>query len=100
MIDPMEAARCHAIAEYPKESCGFISGGGYVACENKHSDPLHYFKIDDDRYTAALIAGSITSIVHSHPNGPDQLSEFDLAQAEATALPWIVIPLSRGQADA
>lgn len=88
------AAREHARAEFPKESCGFVAGGEYVACENKAENPQEHFKIVDQRYTKALKTGKIKAIVHSHPNGPIYPSEDDMRGQLATDVPWVIITLN------
>lgn len=90
----MAAARKHACEVFPNESCGFIADGVYVACENKHPTPTDHFLIDDPRYEAALTAGKITSIIHSHPYGPIYPSQLDMEQQIATDVPWVIITLN------
>jgi proteasome lid subunit RPN8/RPN11 len=90
----LEAAKIHAIAEFPKESCGFIADGAYVACENKNPTPDKEFTIQDPRYDEAVTAGKLQAIVHSHPNGPLQPSELDMSQQIATNTPWVIIMLN------
>lgn len=93
-VAAVEAAKAHAIAEFPKESCGFIAGGEYVACENKHEDPLAYFKIDDARYDLAVAEGRLQAVVHSHPDGPIFPSHADMAQQIACDVPFIIVSLN------
>ena len=90
----IEAAKVHAISQFPKESCGFVAGGVYVACENTNADPLKFFTIDDPRYEAAVASGALTAIIHSHPNGPLMPSELDMTQQIATNVPWFIITLN------
>lgn len=99
------AARRHANDEYPRESCGLIVGGKYVACVNKAAPPeshedgnddcgcqLCAFRIDAKVYREHV--GRIEAVVHSHPNGPAHPSKADMAAQIATALPWIILPLN------
>jgi proteasome lid subunit RPN8/RPN11 len=90
----IEAAKVHAIAQFPKESCGFIAQGVYFACENQHEDPTQEFEIQDDRYDQAVAAGLVTAIIHSHPYGPLVPSELDMSQQIATGVPWVIISLN------
>lgn len=91
MMEALEAAKEHARAEAPKESCGFIAAGVYVACENKHRDPENYFRIDEPRFSQVVIDGSLQAVVHSHPRGPAVPSEFDQRQADALDVPSFII---------
>jgi proteasome lid subunit RPN8/RPN11 len=90
----IEAAKAHAISEFPKESCGFIAAGEYVACENKHNEPTTEFEIQDDRYDQAVAAGTLQAVIHSHPYGPLVPSELDMTQQIATDVPWVIIMLN------
>ena len=90
----IDAAKAHAIAQFPNESCGFVAGGVYVACENTHEKPLEFFKIDDPRYEAATIDDSLQAIIHSHPNGPLLPSELDMVQQIASDVPWLILTLN------
>jgi proteasome lid subunit RPN8/RPN11 len=93
-LTALQAAKEHARLEFPKESCGFIDDTGYVACDNKHENPLAYFTIDDPRYNRALIAKTLQAVVHSHPNGPMYPSELDMRQQLATSVPWLIVNLN------
>lgn len=93
--DPaMQAACDHALAEFPRESCGFITGKKYVACDNQAKDPLADFVIDDPRYERAMKAGKVKAIIHSHPNGPIFPSGRDMQQQIATDVAWIILTVN------
>lgn len=92
--DAIEAAKAHAIAEFPKESCGYITGGVYVACANKHKDPENFFTIRSKRYDRLYAEGAVSAVVHSHPNGPLSPSHMDMVQQDAADLPWVIITLN------
>lgn len=96
---PIAAAKIHADAEFPKESCGFIANGKYVACKNRADEPEKFFKIEDDRYDAAIKAGTLTAVVHSHPNGPLVPSELDMAQQIVSDVPWVIITVNETGCD-
>lgn len=96
------AAKEHACAEFPKESCGVVVDGQYIRCENKakpvdqHVEEgckcqLCSFRIDNSVYLKN--AGKIQMVLHSHPNGPAFPSASDMAGQIATALPWGIIVL-------
>ena len=56
-----EKIRLHAVAEYPRESCGLIlSTGEYLPCENMAPDPEHDFRI-----AVKEMARNIAAVVHS-----------------------------------
>lgn len=88
--DAIDAAKAHARAEYPKESCGVVKDGQYVACTNVAADPEHFFEIDPEEF---LSLQPVEAIVHSHPNGPMHPTKIDAEQQIASALPWAIIPL-------
>jgi proteasome lid subunit RPN8/RPN11 len=90
----LEAAKQHAIHEFPNESCGFIARGRYIACENKHVTPATHFKIDDERYDRAVANGTLKAVVHSHPNGPIFPSHADMMGQLTTDKPWVIISLN------
>jgi proteasome lid subunit RPN8/RPN11 len=90
----LDAAKAHARAEFPKESCGFIVKEAYVPAENKADDPLQHFKIEDPLYDAAVVKGELRAVVHSHPNGPMFPTELDMQQQLATGVPWLIVNLN------
>ncbi len=90
----IEAAKLHAIVKFPEESCGFIVGGRYVPCENRHPKPLEFFRIEEAHFDTAMRAGQVTAIVHSHPNGPIFPSHADMMQQIATDVPWVIVSLN------
>jgi proteasome lid subunit RPN8/RPN11 len=92
--DAVEASKVHAIAQFPKESCGFIADGAYVACENTDPKPETEFTIDDPRYETAVTSGKLQAIIHSHPNGPLAPSELDMSQQIISDVPWGIIMLN------
>ena len=93
----LAAAQADARAKFPSESCGFVSNGEYISCTNLAKKPLEDFEINDPRYDAAVMAGSVAAIVHSHPNGPIFPSAHDMTQQLATGVPWVIIALNETQ---
>lgn len=90
------AARDHARAEFPKESCGLVVSGNYVPCRNVNTDPEHEFKIDDHVWTRWRANNKVQALVHSHPNGLFSPSFADLeAQMAMPDIPWGVIQLDQ-----
>jgi proteasome lid subunit RPN8/RPN11 len=91
MFEEFEAAiREHAIAEYPRESCGVILADGYHRLQNVSIDPEHTFECTD-QIAPMLAAGEIRALVHSHPDGPHAPSSWDMTQALAMNIPWGLI---------
>ncbi|KMJ43676.1 C40 family peptidase [Xenorhabdus khoisanae] len=90
----------HAKAEYPKEACGVIAQKSriekYFPCKNLAPNPAEQFHLDPLDYANADEWGTITSIVHSHPDATTQPSELDAAQCDATELPWHIVSWPEG----
>ncbi len=83
------AARAHAAAEYPRESCGIVVAGEYVPCENLARDPLQHFKIDEDLLLGA--GDQLQAMIHSHPDGPRHPSMQDMQGQIDWRVPWGII---------
>lgn len=95
----MEAIRAHAVAEYPRECCGLVVTAArrewYVPCRNAAAAGDHFVLAPDD-YAAAEDAGRVVAVVHSHPDDTPAPSEADRVACEATALPWYIVAVSKG----
>jgi proteasome lid subunit RPN8/RPN11 len=86
-----EAARAHAMAEYPRESCGLVVDGKYVPMPNMSSDPTA-FEMD-----ASAFGDDVEAVIHSHADGPPWPSAADMRGQIATRVPWgIVVSTSAG----
>jgi proteasome lid subunit RPN8/RPN11 len=59
-----EAIKDHALQEYPKECCGFLTPQGYVPVQNVAPDPINDFMVSPRDY---LNTKDKLMIVHSHP---------------------------------
>jgi proteasome lid subunit RPN8/RPN11 len=84
-----EAARAHALSEFPRESCGVVVNGAYVAVSNIASKPEEDFRMADNTWT---LYGAVQGVVHSH--GPkDALipSANDMAHQISTNVPWGIV---------
>lgn len=83
--------KAHAEDVFPREACGLIVDIGgtmnYIACRNIAKDN-ETFILDPKDYLACEKIGTITALVHSHPNGTEQPSQADLVSCEACGLPW------------
>jgi len=99
-----EDAKTHARQQFPKESCGLIVAGNYIACENVAA-PVEEHKEGDDNCGCQLCsfqidpqvylkhADKIDFVVHSHPNGPLYPSRADMEGQLQTGVPWAIIAL-------
>lgn len=87
--DVLKAAQDHALQCFPRESCGLVVAGRYIACENTHETPEDNFKIASDVMRKHV--GKIEMIVHSHPNGDFFPSEADMVGQVSTAVTWAII---------
>lgn len=90
--DVMEAARQHALAAYPNESCGAVTAAGYVPLRNTHPDPRNHFECSAELEPLQM-SGALLALVHSHP-APDNAmapSAHDIAQQVAFGIPWGIV---------
>lgn len=74
------------------ESCGFVvDNKAYIPCENISPTPTETFEISTDDWINAEEQGTITAVVHSHPNGVPILSEADQIFQQQTAVDWWLV---------
>ena len=109
----IEEFKTHGESDFPHECCGFIIGNftkdgqgkalEYVPASNTKTenrerrfliDPLAYQDAEDRADELGL---SVISIVHSHPNHPDEPSEFDREHAWP-GFSYIIIAVHAGRA--
>jgi cell wall-associated NlpC family hydrolase len=86
----------HALAEYPRESCGLVvSHDGlerYVPCRNLSAAPGEHFVMSPEDYALAEDMGPIIAVVHSHPGAPARPSMADKTMAEKSGVDkWVII---------
>lgn len=97
------AAIAHAIAEYPRESCGLVivSDGveRYWPCVNRATSRADHFIISPEDYANAEDAGEVVAVVHSHPDATAKPSDGDLVSCEATGLRWHIFAIHRDALD-
>ena len=84
-----KAIIAHAIADYPRESCGVIIGKEYMPCKNIASDDAQ-FEISPIDLVGASKKGEILAYVHSHPDGSTNPSMPDRVQMNLHGKPWII----------
>jgi len=96
----VDAIMAHAAAEYPRECCGVVAQKSrverYFPCRNLAADATEHFHLSPEDYAAAEEWGTITAIVHSHPDATTQPSELDKAQCDATELQWHIVSCPDG----
>ncbi|MDR3446013.1 C40 family peptidase [Dyella sp.] len=98
---PLADAQRHALAEYPRESCGLviIANGRerYVPCRNVAATPSDHFILSPQDYAVAEDLGEPVAIVHSHPDVPARPSEADMVACEASGLRWVIVSVMPGE---
>lgn len=105
-VETIEAAKKHAVTEYPKESCGIVVGDQYLPAINQakpieeHVEgdrdcncQLCSFVVDPNFYIDAEKKGEVRAVLHSHPKGPLFPSQADMEGQVATNVPWGIIAL-------
>jgi proteasome lid subunit RPN8/RPN11 len=88
-LDVEAAARSHAIAQHPRESCGLVIVNGYVPIDNVAADPDNHFEMPTEAWTAH---GRVQAVIHSHgPAAARAPSASDMQHQIATAVPWGIV---------
>ena len=80
----------HAKEVWPEEACGFVVNGNIIRCHNSHPSPLLNFAISANDYANAETIGNIEAVYHSHPDGLDGFSTFDVEACKQINIPWIL----------
>lgn len=91
----LEAILAHARAEAPREACGVLVWDGkndaiYHPCRNIAEGDQH-FQVHPEDWVAAEDAGPILGVVHSHPRGSTEPSEWDIASCHRSGVPWWIV---------
>ena len=96
----IQAIVAHAAEVYPAECCGVVAQKSrverYFPCSNIAENPTEQFHLSPEDYIAAEEWGTVTGIVHSHPDATTQPSELDKAQCDAMAIPWHIVSYPEG----
>ena len=96
----IQAIVAHAAEVYPAECCGVVAQKSrverYFPCRNIAENPTEQFHLSPEDYIAAEEWGTVTGIVHSHPDATTQPSELDKAQCDAMAMPWHIVSYPEG----
>ena len=87
--DVEAAARAHAVAEYPRESCGLVVDGAYVPMQNRSAES-NAFEMD----VSAFGDHDVQAVIHSHPDGPAWPSAADMRGQITTRVPWGVLTVT------
>ena len=93
----------HALAAYPDEACGLVSGSDGIAVQvhegrNVSANPHMAYELDVD--TLALQIGfeeaglELVAIYHSHPRGPATPSSVDIARATYPGVVHVICSLA------
>jgi proteasome lid subunit RPN8/RPN11 len=90
-----DAIFAHARACHPQESCGLVilTNNHYLyrPCVNASSEPHQHFLISPEDFLSASAAGTIVALVHSHPDGPAELSAADKSARVHSACSWWLV---------
>jgi len=90
-----ETALAHAKDQDPDESCGLLLNirgkERYHPCRNLSAQSDEYFILDPEDYIKGSNLGTITAIIHSHPDTPPVASQADKMSCEQTKLPWYIV---------
>tara|TARA_R100000773_G_scaffold31321_2_gene26760 strand:+ start:302 stop:1003 length:702 start_codon:yes stop_codon:yes gene_type:complete len=90
-----EAALVHAKDQDPDESCGLLLNirgkERYHPCRNLSAQSDEYFILDPQDYIKGSNLGTITAIIHSHPDTPPVASQADKMSCEYSKLPWYIV---------
>jgi proteasome lid subunit RPN8/RPN11 len=83
----------HFKQEYPREACGVlcIKKGKLewvpvtnIAANNEN------FSMDPTEYTNLLLTSEIIAIIHSHPDGSPEPSDYDIKNCNAMGIPYYI----------
>lgn len=98
--DIENAAKAHALREWPRESCGVVAGGLYVPVTNIAENPLEHFVMPDD----TLVRYEVEAVIHSHnsisepgpdgrhrPHHPHYPTADDMIHQIETDVPWGIV---------
>lgn len=88
-LEALDAARAHAVAEYPRESCGLIVAEAYRPCVNSASEPEKDFRISENDLLD--VGAGLQAVLHSHPDGEGIPSAADMRGQMDSGVPWGII---------
>ena len=98
----MSAFTKHALAEFPREACGFVvqyqKGTKFIPVRNVHDTPESDFAVPGEDWAAAEDVGPILAFLHSHPQQSARLSDLDLRAQQYVKVPFGVLAVHDGVA--
>ena len=90
-----EAALIHAKDQDPSECCGLLLNirgkERYYPCRNLSAQSDEYFILDPEDYIKGSNLGTITAIIHSHPDTPPVASQADKMSCEQIKIPFYIV---------
>jgi len=89
--EALNAAIQHALAEYPRESVGYVARETYFPMENVATGE-NEFEVSEGASLAAFGDG-VQVLLHSHPTGKATPSAADMCYQEEAGVPWGIIVL-------
>lgn len=96
----------HCLAALPNEGCGMLAMDGdrivkVYPTGNEDASPVSYTIPPQEHYDALVDAEShgwrIGGVFHSHPNGPAQMSDTDLAKVGDPDWVYLIVSLAGGR---
>lgn len=90
-----DAAKKHALKEYPHEACGIVAEGKYFPIENIDDNPTQGFTMPPDTWVQFPVEG----VLHSHTlaKGGINISKADMEGQQRTKVPWGVCMTNGGE---
>lgn len=83
----LRAIQEDALDRYPEEACGAVTPDGYERLDNVSPAPKISF--DCSKAVAELqLRERLLAVVHSHPNGPEGPSRWDMQFQMGMDVPW------------
>ena len=96
----IKAIQEHAAAEYPREACGLVAQRGraerYFPCRNLATESKDNFVLAPEDYAEVEEWGTITGIVHSHPDATPSRANWIKRNATRPFSPGILSAGRRG----
>lgn len=81
------SSRAHALADWSRESVGYVIGGAYVPQENVAADPINTFRVADDAWS-----DGVQAVIHSHTTSLDRFpSKADMQSQISAGVPYGIL---------
>lgn len=95
----MDAARDHALQEWPNEAVGIVVANRYRRLFNISDDIKNKARWDPKEIAGAYATGQLQAMIHSHPNGQASPSHVDMVMQTIASVPWGVVVLKEFDKD-